>query len=250
MKHLSSLVLSIFAIASVVLKVAAMPSSSDLLEAIRAGAVEEITAICSAPGFKPSPEEKSAFLVASEAGRPEVVKALLACPCPALELSVNGYHAFYMAARKGHFETVRLLIDDPRVGPRIRQRFGPLLLAIMQRNTAEVRLLLLDDRVDPATNKNQPLHWAALSGHTEIVEVLLADPRVNPADNDNDAIRRAARNGRLPVVQLLLANPRVNPADVHNLPFATQQTMATWPLSAHSLPTHESILPEPFIMGL
>jgi ankyrin repeat protein len=79
-----------------------------------------------------------------------------------------------------------------------------------------VRLLLTDQRVNPAANDNYSIKWAARNGHLDIVRLLLADQRVNPAVEGNEAIRKASRNGHLDIVRLLLADQRVNPAEIDN----------------------------------
>jgi ankyrin repeat protein len=51
-----------------------------------------------------------------------------------------------------------------------------------------VKLLLLDDRVDPGANDNCAIRLASKNGHLEIVKLLLSDEQVDPSADNNYAI--------------------------------------------------------------
>jgi len=74
-----------------------------------------------------------------------------------------------------------------------------------------VRLLLADDRVDPASKNNAAIWEASKNGHANVVRLLLEDGRADPASNRNNPIRIASLLGRAAVVKLLLADSRVDP---------------------------------------
>ena len=79
-----------------------------------------------------------------------------------------------------------------------------------------VKMLLVDQKIDPSTNDNHAIRFSAVNGRTDVVRLLIEDPRVNPSANSNEAIRRATRNGHTETVKVLLADPRVDPSADNN----------------------------------
>lgn len=69
--------------------------------------------------------------------------------------------------------------------------------------------MLRDGRADP---RNYPIRLASQNGHTDVVRLLLQDDRVNPASNSNQALLSASKRGHVGVVRLLLQDRRVEPA--------------------------------------
>jgi hypothetical protein len=120
-----------------------------------------------------------------------------------------------MAAKKGAAKVVRLLLGNERVNPATWNNHA-IRWAAGNGHLDVVRLLLGDDRVNPADLNNYAIIGAAEEGHLEVVRLLLGDDRVNPADLNNQAIRMAASKGHLEIVRLLLVDARVNPADKNN----------------------------------
>ena len=57
---------------------------------------------------------------------------------------------------------------------------------------------------------------ASKNGDVELVKLLLADEKTNPADQNNLAFFWASKNGHLEVVRLLSADERVNPEVKNN----------------------------------
>lgn len=74
-----------------------------------------------------------------------------------------------------------------------------------------VALLLKDDCIDPANDKNRALRVSCERGDEALVTLLLQDPRVDPTAKDQQALFNACRDGHAGVVSLLLADPRVDP---------------------------------------
>ena len=72
-----------------------------------------------------------------------------------------------------------------------------------------VKLLLEDNRVNPADDNNSAIQWASKKGHYNVVKLLLRDNSINPADDNNWAIQLASRYGHYNVVKLLSKNNRV-----------------------------------------
>jgi len=75
--------------------------------------------------------------------------------------------------------------------------------ACVSGNTETVKLLIADERVNPAAWDNEAIRLASWYGNTKIVKLLLADERVDPTANDNYAIRWASENGNTEIVKLL-----------------------------------------------
>jgi len=70
-------------------------------------------------------------------------------------------------------------------------------------------LLLNDPRLDPGSNRNQLIRWAASNGHTQLVRELLKDPRVDPSDVNNAALTGAEVYEHDNIIRLLLNDERV-----------------------------------------
>ena len=132
------------------------------------------------------------------------------------------------AARKGHTEVVKVLLDNEADVNARRHQDGVTALHIAAQNGhVEVVKLLLDNKADPnastATDGSTALHIAAWNGHAEVVKVLLnhgADMNASYNDDDITAVYIAAHNGHLEVVRALLENKTdVNPSS-HSGPSA------------------------------
>jgi len=72
-----------------------------------------------------------------------------------------------------------------------------------------VKLLLEDKRINPADRYNWAIQLASRYGHYNVVKLLSKDNRVNPADENNLAILSASANGHYNVVKLLLGDKKV-----------------------------------------
>ena len=116
-----------------------------------------------------------------------------------------------VAAKKGHASIVKLLLADERVDPAADDNEA-FREAAAKGHVEVIRLLLADKRVDPAACGNVAFREAAAKGHIEVVKLLLADKRVDPSTRFNVAFREAAGKGHAEVVRLLLTDKRVNPA--------------------------------------
>lgn len=107
-------------------------------------------------------------------------------------------------------DTVKLLLEDPRVDPTLNDS-KILLIAADLGYTEIVTLLLTKHQVDPAAQNNAAIKSAASQGHTGVLALLLADKRVNPAAENNVSIQLASENGHTNIVALLLADKRAKP---------------------------------------
>lgn len=141
-------------------------------------------------------------------GQTEIVRLLLSDPRvnPA-----NGL-ALYWASTHGYADIVEILLKDGRSDP----SDGPLRRAVENAHTNVIRVLLGDERVDPAANGNAAIREACRYGNVATVRILLSDERVNPADNNNAALRKACRYGNVATVRILLEDERVDPTANNN----------------------------------
>ena len=81
-----------------------------------------------------------------------------------------------------------------------------------------VKLLLEDKRVNPADNNNWAINLASENGHFNIIKLLLRDKRVNPVDENNLAIQWASEYGHYNIIKLLLGDNRViNSFNIDNI---------------------------------
>jgi len=110
---------------------------------------------------------------------------------------------------------VKLYLAETRVDPRTNDNES-IRWAARYGQVKIVKLLLDDSRVDPSAKYNEAICYAASSGYFETVRLLLSDARVDPSTNDNCAIIIAASNGHVETVRLLLSDARVDPSTNDN----------------------------------
>jgi len=126
------------------------------------------------------------------------------------QVEPNLNDALEEAAYVGFTDAVKLLLLDDRVDPSANDNWA--LIAASENGHLEiVKLLLSDSRVDPSAEDNRALVLASQNGYLEIVKLLLSDARVDPSDQDNFALIFASKNGHLEIVKLLLSYARVDP---------------------------------------
>jgi len=126
----------------------------------------------------------------------------------------KGITALEWAARMGHTEVVKLLLDNNAKVNVSRPTDGctPLFIAAQQGH-AEVVKLLLDNRADVNASRTDdgttPLFMAAQARHTEVVKLLLdnkADVNASRTEDGATPLYYAAQEGHTEVVKLLLGN--------------------------------------------
>ncbi|KAH0562831.1 hypothetical protein GP486_002538 [Trichoglossum hirsutum] len=145
------------------------------------------------------------------------------------------------AARNGHLEVVKLLLDKGGVDLDSKDtRYGrtPLSWAAEDGHGEVVKLLLGRRGVDPDSKDTRydnmgmtPLSRAAESGHGKVVKLLLSKDGVDPNFKDHLSNRTplswAAEYGQREVVKLLLDENRVDP-DPRDGPNRTPLSWAAW----------------------
>lgn len=149
---------------------------------------------------------------------------------PGLPCNEDTYSPLTKAVIHGQYEAVQLLLSDKRVDlTDYRMEEDMQGMVILSRAcqakegnesgnyTRIVKLLLLDNRIDPAWDDSQCLVDASMYGdNSEIVRILLEDGRVDPSDAVNLPIRYACEEGRFNIVALLMEDKRVDPSADNN----------------------------------
>jgi len=129
--------------------------------------------------------------------------------------------ALTWAAREGHEEVVKMLLEQEGVNPDQADKGHcqtPLSWAAMNGHGGVVKSLLEQKEVNPDRadkDGRTPISWAAGSGHDGVVKILLEQVEVNPGQPDTVYGRRllswAAEGGHGGAVKLLLERVEVNP---------------------------------------
>ena len=82
--------------------------------------------------------------------------------------------------------------------------------------TEIVRMLLADERINPATMSNRALIRACRKGHRDIVTLLLNDKRIDLTACGNRALKSSCARGHLETVRILLKDERIDPSYDNN----------------------------------
>ena len=133
----------------------------------------------------------------------------------------NGNMALVWAAKRGHEEVVRVLLEQRDIyadTPDAEYGRTPLLLAAENGHEGVVRMLLGRSDVNPDTadaeDDRTPLSCAAENGYEGVVRMLLERNNVNP-DKADDWVRTpiwwATKNRHEGVVRMLLERNDINP---------------------------------------
>jgi hypothetical protein len=124
----------------------------------------------------------------------------------------NGSTCLTNAARKGHLDICRLLIDKGAdIEAKDREGWTPLHL-VARRGHIEIARLLCDRGADiEALDKSEwrPLHWAAKYGHISIVKELIEvrNADINARDEDGrTALWMARENNRVDIAAYLVSH--------------------------------------------
>ncbi len=135
----------------------------------------------------------SLLMVLAYHGQIEVVRVLLDFNAAEDNDGIAGAIALWLAAKKGHTEIVRMLLEVG-VDKEYRNYCWRALVAAARFGHKDVVQLLLEAEVDKEGGEESdynytPLHWAAEKGHVEIMRMLL------DAGAEKDSFRRRCKNG-------------------------------------------------------
>jgi len=124
---------------------------------------------------------------------------------------------FYIACEHGHFEIVKLLLNDQRIEiNKVFCRRTPFWIACSNGWIEIVKLLLKDERVDinKADRYDHTPFWISCRyGYIEIVKLLLSDQRVDIYKTEEDGCTPfsiACCRGHIEIVKLLLNDERID----------------------------------------
>jgi ankyrin repeat protein len=152
-----------------------------------------------------------AFSKACAKGQVAMVRFLCDPNTGIVNPSANDNDAVIRASANGHSEVVKLLLEDERVDPAARDQEA--LCAACSISHDEYKS---DDEAGDSDKNTGPDDCATQERHhkgaTEIVRLLLQDYRVDPGVNENMPLGQACREGHTEIVKLLLAHDGVDPA--------------------------------------
>jgi ankyrin repeat protein len=127
----------------------------------------------------------------------------------------SGGYAITLAARKGHTQAFKLLLDHGAHPSLIKHAKHAPLLEVAENNSSDIARLLLERDANTegsSYGKSRPLYEAAHAGHLEIVRLLMdcganshAVSEVDIAKGDVNAVYWAARSCHASIVEGLLA---------------------------------------------
>ncbi|HSC24967.1 MAG TPA: ankyrin repeat domain-containing protein [Candidatus Babeliales bacterium] len=113
---------------------------------------------------------------------------------------------------------VKILLDDPRTDPNIKDNYGYYTRLDMDKeNITIVQSIINDKRADSNIQDNggnTPLHIAIYKKKIEIVKILLDDSRTDPNIQDeygNTPLHIAIDRNNRKIVKMLLSNSRTDP---------------------------------------
>ncbi len=149
------------------------------------------------------------LMLAARNGHAEIAKLLIEANADVYAKNQNGFTPLMFAAEDGHAEIVKLLIKAKAdVNAKNQNGVTPLMLAAASSHVASVQLLIEAKADVNAKNQNgvTPLMVAAGKGHAEIVKLLIAaNADVNAKGNNGwTPLMCAAGNGHAASVQLLI----------------------------------------------
>ncbi|KAJ3317385.1 hypothetical protein HDV06_001675 [Boothiomyces sp. JEL0866] len=145
-------------------------------------------------------KKETALTLAVVNGHVDTVKILL--DSPRVDPSVNESMAFREAAKKDCLQIIELLLDNGKSNFSAKQNEA-FRSAVVVGNPQIVRLLLNEKSISPSAERNFAIKHAAQMGYYEIVEMLLKDGRVDHQCDDNHPLWRAEMHGQTKVAQLL-----------------------------------------------
>jgi len=112
------------------------------------------------------------------------------------------------ACKKGNLNSVRLLLNDPRINPSL-VRNNPFFISIQAGNLDVVKALLRDKRIDPCKDTLNPFFYITDKNRHDIAIQLIDDPRVNSGYISNLAFRWAITKQEWMLAEELLKREKI-----------------------------------------
>ncbi|XP_046344023.1 histone-lysine N-methyltransferase EHMT2-like isoform X4 [Haliotis rufescens] len=181
---------------------------------------------------------KTPLMMAAEHNKPNVVQYLMKVGARVDDRGEDGMTCIHYAAKAGHTEVIKLLLESGKIGPNTQDDGGwtPIIWAAESQLTSTVRFLI-SQGADPTMKDNEEntgLHWAAYAGSVAITEMFLDSGCEfdTPNEHGDRPLHIAARQNHYESVVLLLA--RGADVEVRNnnnetpLTCCLDQTSNTW----------------------
>jgi hypothetical protein len=102
-----------------------------------------------------------------------------------LNPSYEDNEAIYLAAKLGHTDVFKLLLEDPRVDPSDMSN-KTIITASLHENIDIVKLLIQDKRVDPSARNNSAIQFAE---NKELIGCLLNIEKVRLKLKENSPLK-------------------------------------------------------------
>lgn len=119
--------------------------------------------------------------------------------------------AIIHAAEENNIELMTLLLSDERVNPATNED-EPLFICFRLYNLECARLLMKHPKVDG----KQFLLWAAKEGSVPLLKFAIEEQQIPPQSKQQEAIKIAVEFGRMEAVSYMLSFPKVNPSTDKN----------------------------------
>jgi len=128
-----------------------------------------------------------------------------------VEQNLQSYEYFLQMCAFGDTNMVRLILLENKVDP-AAECSNALLVACSSGHSDVVRILLEDGRSNPRALSDSAIRYACMKGHSDVVRILLNDGRADPSIWDSLALRYSVKNGEVTIVRLLLEDGRSDPS--------------------------------------
>ncbi|XP_046584142.1 uncharacterized protein LOC124291244 [Haliotis rubra] len=181
---------------------------------------------------------KTPLMMAAEHNKPNVVQYLMKVGARVDDRGEDGMTCIHYAAKAGHTEVIKLLLESGKIGPNAQDDGGwtPIIWAAESQLITTVKYLI-SQGADPTVKDNEEntgLHWAAYAGSVAITEMFLDSGCEfdTPNEHGDRPLHIAARQNHYESVVLLLA--RGADVEVRNnnnetpLTCCLDQTSSTW----------------------
>ncbi len=190
--------------------------SSAIFHSIRNGNYQQIAALIEKTDVElQNGKNKTLLMVASDAGKLDVINLLISKGADARACDQAGNTALILACVRGYEDIARVLAPHSDINHQNSFGWSALMLAAIA-GTAQLCCLLLSYGAEPLATDSKhrtPLMKAVRHANKETFDVLLPVSTVDAQDDDGDtALIKAARYGQDEMIKKLLAkgsNPRI-----------------------------------------